>query len=51
MRSVLDHARWTIRWHLKQRRPRPAYGDSAIDYLLHGAQTLVLAAIIIVIGG
>lgn len=51
MRSALDHARWTVRWWLKQRRPRPDWGDSTIDYLISGTQTLVLIAAIIAIGG
>lgn len=47
----MSNLRWRIRWHLKQRRPRPAYGDSAIDYLTSAGQTLVLIALIIAIGG
>jgi hypothetical protein len=51
VRSALDHARWTARWHLKQRRPRPAWGDQPIDYLVSGAHNLLLIALLVAIGG
>lgn len=50
-RAALDRVLWTVRWHLKQRRPRPAWGDHAIDYLVSGAHNVLLIALLVAIGG
>lgn len=49
--SALDRVRVSLRWWLQQRRPRPAWGDHAIDYAISAAQTLVLIALLVAIGG
>ena len=48
----MSNLRWAIRWHLKQRQPRPAWGERPIDYIAPAAHgVLFAAAIIFVIGG
>lgn len=52
MKRALDRARWTLRWHLQQRRPRPPWGERAIDYIAPAMQGVLFAALIIfTIGG
>lgn len=52
LRACTDRALWTIRWHLKQRRPRPPHGDRLIDYIAPAMQGILCAtAIIFTIGG
>lgn len=46
-----DALRWRVRWTLQQRRPRPAYGDSAVDHLISGTRNLLMIATLIAIGG
>ncbi|HEY1394961.1 hypothetical protein [Roseateles sp.] len=46
----LDHLRVTVRWHLKQRRPRPAHVDT-IDHLVSAAHNILAIALLIAIGG
>lgn len=46
----MSNLRWTIRWHLKQRRPRPEHTDT-IDHLIAATRNLLLIAAIIAIGG
>jgi hypothetical protein len=48
----VSNLRWRIRWHLKQRRPRPDWGNHALDYIGFAAQGVLAAtAIIFTIGG
>lgn len=48
----MSNLRWTIRWHLQQRRPRPPWGERAIDYIAPAMQGVLAAtAIIFTIGG
>lgn len=51
MRRRIDHVRWTLRWHLKQRRPRPVRPLHLVDLVAESALCVLLVLFIATLEG
>lgn len=51
MKRAFDHARWTARWHLKQRCPRPDRPLNVVDLVAESALCVLLVLLIATLEG